>query len=264
MVSTVLSLLSSGVSAIISGFSAVWEAAKANPKASLGTVAGFLVWVFGAYVGHWYRGTQIPDRNRAWVEFTDTPGKLERLLGGTKPDRAKRGKAPDSSDTETKVVRVPKYITKRDTVFLPSGVGTASTQYRAPDVSIDAHLSANPYGFLLLPTPDGRPSVNVTPHRTTIRAVDPRDAAEVQLEYDHPEDLFDWGPLVDGDYTRTGKRVQAPESKIVPHHRFEAVLGAWAKYRAVRVDGGFRMVSGERHGWTAGLEWSPDLSDFGQ
>lgn len=260
MVSTILSLLSSGLSAVLSGLSAVWEAAKRNPMATIGLVVKFAVFMAGGYAGYWYRGTQIPERNRAWIDFTDRSGKLERLLGGTKPDRAERGRAPDSSGVDTVRVKVPEYIPRTDTVFQSLPHETAFMGADVPEVSIDAHLSANPYGFLLLPTPDGRPSVRVTSDRTTIRTIDPRNAAPIQLEYDHPGDVWGIGPIVRPEYESTDIR------------RFRSLIGAWIGYRAVRVDGGalFRVEEPfgpdpkESFGWTVGLEWAPDLSDVFQ
>lgn len=239
---------SSLVTAVVSVLSSVWEAAVENPRNTVFAIAAFLLWVGGVYGGYWYRGTLVEEESPTWVEYRDDVGVLERLLGGTKPDDATRRAPPDSSEVDTVRVRVPEYITKTDTVFLSGADQTI--RYDAPRLDVDAHLEANPYGFLLLPTPNGRPSVRVTSDRTRIRTIDPRDASELQLTYDHPEDRFRFGPLVrlNGTYT--------------PEIVTSGTLGGWVRFRGIRVDGGYRFASPSLTGPTLSAEWSPDINPF--
>lgn len=246
MLSAVSALLSTAVSAV----SGLWETAIENPRNTVWAIAAFLVWIGGVYGGYWFRGTQVQAPDRTTVEFRNQPGTLERLLGGTVPDRATRSKAPDSSEVDTVRVRVPKYITKTDTVFRPTTPVNPELIYETPNLSLRPRLKANPYGFLLLPTPGGVPSVTVTEDRTRIRALDPRNAAELQLDYDHPEPRFSFGPLVRASGTYT------------PKFYTSGVLGAWVRFRGVRVDGGYRFSTPDRTGPTVSFEWSPDTNPF--
>lgn len=242
------SLVSGAFGAILQAATSLFGYMVENPKNTVFGIAAVLLYAFGVYGGYWYRGTQIEPRKTAWVEWEEGPSTLEQFLGGTPPDDATARPPPDSSEVDSVVIRVPKYITRTDTVYrsLPSVEG--SFDYEAPDITLETRLRSNPYGFLLLPTPNGRPAVSVTADRTEIRTVDPRDASSLRLSYDHPEQKFDFGPLV---------RLSGTYAEKV---RTSGTLGAWARFRAVRLDGGYRFSTPARTGPTLSAEWSPDIN----
>jgi len=235
----------SGVgSAIISGFSRLFSAATSNPRAAVAVIGGFLIFSAGFYSGHWYRGrnTQKPDPTK--TGYSDEPLEMGYFSGGTSPESSILHPPPDSGRIDTVEVRVPEYV-KADTVFRSLPDPSSTRGYATPDIRLRTRLRSNPYGFLLLPTPDGRPSIYVSERRTEVRALDPRDASSVRLKYPHPNDAFSAGPLVRLSGTRT------------THIRTEGVLGAWIRYRALRLGGGYRFSAPTRTGPTLSLEWSP-------
>jgi len=236
------------LSAVGSALSAVFEAITENPKTALAALGVVALWLSGAYAGWWYRGPGpegTSSRNPTEIQRSNAPLDSADFLGGSTPSVAGLFSAPDSARVETVRVRVPEQVT--DTVYRDPPTPTKPTPPQDRSITLRARLRANPYGFLLLPTPDGRPSVYVSESETEIRAVDPQDASAVRLQYRHPTPHLTAGPLVQTSGTFSGG------------FRPEAVLGGWVQFRAFRLGAGYRFARPARSGPALSVEWSPAL-----
>lgn len=248
---TIISKLSGWITG---AFVSLYETIVSYPKRSVivASVLGYGIACFcgGIVAAQWHfgdRGSTLTPTEKK------TPESLSDLLRETVPNRAYLADPPVKKKVDTVKVKVPKYITKRDTVYrwrdeIDGIVGDPF--YSEPNVTVDVLLPDLDKGFLLLPLVNGNPTVSVSPDYTKVDAFSPEDGRNLTLEYEHPPDTFDLGSYLDVRYSHTIK------SRLG--------LGLYSTFRnSIRLDVGVSLEPASKSvSPTVGLEVRKDLTEY--
>jgi hypothetical protein len=120
-----------------------------------------------------------------------------------------------------------------------------------PRLTLESEIESLPYDFLLLPTVDGRPTVNVSEEMTVVEALRPDNASSIRIEYDHPFSRWKIGPLasMSGTYASSIKT--------------SGKLGGYVQYKDIRLEGTYRFSPMlDNTGPNITLQWSPSWYSF--
>jgi len=240
---------------IFEGASYMASAVVENPKNAAYVVGAVALLAGAASVGY-VVGREVNQTQGSTTPLArgEYPKSFADLLEPSAPSGALFAPPPDTNVVDTVKIRVPKYIVRRDTVT-KTRIGRISlnaADYDLPSLSLETSLQSSPYKFLVLPTVDGRPAVNVNSKRTLINTFDPRDASSIKLRYSHPKDVFDFGPYVTGRYNYGGSI----------NSQFET--GIYGKFRkSLRIDIGINTVPRlKRVSPFVGVEISHDITQY--
>jgi hypothetical protein len=163
------------------------------------------------FLGGWWaaRQTNGDGGSSRPLPTKEAPKSLSQLLRETSPDEAYLREKPPKTRVETVRVKVPKYITERDTVYRFLDTARDILDFDEPELNVSATFPNLRKGFLLLPLKNGNPTVQVGNSRTLIDVVNPTNARTATLEYAHDIDYFDFGPYLDGTYNyRSTNRIE--------------------------------------------------------
>jgi hypothetical protein len=203
---------------IISAFVSLYETILSYPKRAVLSASAVLIGL-AVFLGGWWAarlangggGTSYP------LPSEKAPKSLSQLLRETAPDEAYLREIPPKTRVETVRVKVPKYITERDTVYRVLDTARGILDFEKPELNISATFPNLRKGFLLLPLKNGNPTVKVGNSRTLIDVVNPTNARTATLEYAHNIDYFDFGPYLGGTY--------------IPRFTTRIEVGTYATYR---------------------------------
>lgn len=227
---------------IFEGLSYLASAVVENPKNAAFVVVGAILLAGSASVGYLIgQNRRSPETSTTPLRRGKYPKSLSDLLRGTPgasaPSGALYAPVPDTGAIDTVKIRVPKYIVKRDTVTNTriASIRMNPARYESPSLSLETSLQSSPYKFLVLPTIDGRPAVNVNSERTKIDAFDPRGGSSVKLTYQHPKDIWGLGPSLLSRITWSHEKVNST-----------ATLGGFVRYKRFKLNVGntFSSIDG--------------------
>ena len=197
-----------------------------HPYRSLAVV----IWL-GTVCGAYWLGRQAIESSPNGLPLTTykSPKSAGESLTGTVPDLAEIGDIPPINRVDTTCVVSPKFVTKTDTVtkkVLDTSPRPTIPESR-PKITLDATLETLPYGFLLLPLQDSKPTVNVSQDKTVVEAVRPDNAQFVRFSYLHPDNKFGLGvrTRIGGVYSKKHLRPSALVSPYVRYGRWKVGLG---------------------------------------
>lgn len=130
------------------------------------------------------------------------------ITEGTEPTTVTVYEAPDSTDTRTECVEVPRWLNSigRGKSFgssldsaasstsgrvekMPDSIsmsGPKNPSLDSRDVST-ARMALRSLPYVITPTTNGRPSLSVTSRTVTLSAFDPRDGSGLEYQWDVPE-----------------------------------------------------------------------------
>jgi len=195
---------------IVSAFVSLYETILSYPKRAILSVAAVLIGL-AVFLGGWWAAswTNGDGGSSNPLPTKEAPKSLSELLRETAPDEAYLREIPPKTRVETVRVKVPKYITEKDTVYRFLDTARGILDFDEPELNVSATFPNLRKGFLLLPLKNGNPTVQVGSARTLIDVVNPTNARTATLEYAHNIDYFDFGPYLDGTYNyRSTNRIE--------------------------------------------------------
>lgn len=242
---------------VVSALGDVFGAVVSHPKNALlvgaalvllGSVGltGYVIGADSAQTAKKERGSVTP------LGDAEYPTSLSDWLTATAPSSALFSPPKEETKVDTVRIKVPKYIIRRDTVTTTrlGNISLNSAPLSAPSLSLETSLQSSKFKFLVLPTIKGKPAVSVNKDRTLIGAFDPRGASSVELRYKHPEEIWQFGPFVQGNMVFGGPNLEAKTN-----------VGGWIRRKDIRLDVGYSLsTTPEFRGISTALEYSPDLS----
>jgi len=203
---------------IVSSFVSLYETILSYPKRAVLSASALLIGL-AVFLGGWWaaKWTDGDGGSSYPLPSEKAPKNLSQLLRETAPDEAYLRETPPKARVETVRVKVPKYITERDTVYSVLDTARGILDFDYTKLNVSATFPNLRKGFLLLPLKNGNPTVQVGSARTLIDVVNPTNARTATLEYAHDIDYFDFGPYLDGTY--------------IPRFTTRIELGTYATYR---------------------------------
>jgi len=235
---------------IVSAFVSLYETILSYPKRAVLSVAALLIGL-SVFLGGWWaaRWANGDGGSSDPLPTKEAPKSLSELLRETAPDEAYLREIPPKTRVETVRVKVPKYITERDTVYRFLDTARGILDFDEPELNVSATFPNLRKGFLLLPLKNGNPTVQVSSSRTLIDVVNPTNARTATLEYAHNIDYFDFGPYLDGTY--------------IPRFTTRVEVGTYATYRdRVKLDLGASFdVYNQNIRPTVGIRLEGNLTD---
>jgi len=235
---------------IVSAFVSLYETILSYPKRAVLSVAALLIGL-AVFLGGWWAARLANGGGGSSNPFSSkkAPESLSQLLRETAPDEAYLRETPPKTRVDTVRVKVPKYITERDTIYRFLDTARGVLDFNEPKLDISATFPNLRKGFLLLPLKNGNPTVQVGNARTLIDVVNPTNARTATLEYAHDIDYFDFGPYLGGTY--------------IPRLTTRVEIGTYATYRdRVKLDLGASFdVYNQTIRPTVGIRLEGNLTD---
>jgi len=187
----------------------------------------------------------VADTDTVRVEAPMSPGDL---VDATTPQEVIEYQAPDTSDTRTDCIKVPRWLSLSRTSEAPLAQGKKTSadtveEWRSQMGMRSARSLQKSAGppYAITPLTSGRPRLSVGSEQVTLSTIDPHSGAGREYAYDVPRPEWALWPETEIRTTPWG---------------LEAALGAGLRWRDWTVTGGY-TIGADRRGWAVGVRWRP-------